>query len=374
MKAKARHQLPDHANEVDARHIPLQRVGINELKYPIQILDRSGTTQSTVAEIGAFVSLPGDQRGTHMSRLVETIHLYRSDMTIRQLPHILKVLQDRLEAPSVELCLQFPYFIEKKAPISEVPSLMDYKVGFTATLTNGRFDFRMEIRVPVKSLCPCSKGISERGAHNQRSEIKVRVRSQDFIWIEDVVAAVESQASAPLFALLKREDEKYITERAYDHPKFAEDLARDTLIALKELESVMELQVIVENQESIHNHQAYAEAYWSSTPSNQSPIIPATSASPSLGDKRTFGAWLRQFRLDRKISQSDLAKQLRVTPSYLSRVENNDRAASTDMLNRLSDIFGVSEAELHLRSGRLPPEFRQQAMLDPQSLLQRLSH
>lgn len=373
MEYEVRSELPDHASEYDERCIPLTRVGINQLRYPIGVLDRQGQTQTTVADFGVFVALPKHQRGTHMSRLVEAVHLHKSDMTIRRLPNILKVLQRKLDAPAVELRLQFPYFIEKKAPISQIPSLMDYNVCFTATLTEEKFDFLLEVEIPVKSLCPCSKGISDRGAHNQRSFIRASIRSNQFVWIEDVVSAIESQASAPLFAMLKREDEKFITELAYDNPKFAEDLARDSLLALRELGGVRDIRIIVENHESIHNHQAYAEVAWTAVPAETQDVSSTVLPSLPSETQADFGSWLKLMRLDRKMSQSELARTLGLTASYLSRIESGDRAVSLDVLGKLAEIFGCSEAELHLRAGRLPPEFHSLAMTDPQSLLRRLA-
>ena len=249
---------------------------------------------------------------------------------------------------------------------------MEYAIRFTAGLHEEGFDFLLEVTVPVKSLCPCSKGISDRGAHNQRSTVKVALRSDTFIWIEDVVAAIEAQASAPLYALLKREDEKFITELAYDNPKFAEDLARDSLVALREIGGMNEVRVVVENHESIHNHQAYAEVTWSALESaSPRPRFQGTSL-PTVGPEGSFGSWLRQIRLDRKMSQSQLAEELSLTASYVSRVESGDRAPSCEMLDQLARIFGFSEAEMHLRAGRLPPEFQAVAMVDPQAILSRL--
>ena len=373
MNTNIRKALPDHASEIDHRKIPLNRVGIQGLRYPIRVLDKTGETQTTVAEIGVYVALPAEQRGTHMSRLVEMIHLHRGEMTIRRLPHLLREIRNRLEAPGVELALSFPYFIDKPAPISGVRSLMDYEVGFRARLHEGQFQFELAVKIPVKSLCPCSKGISERGAHNQRSTVAVRLQSEGFIWIEDVVEVIESVASAPLFALLKREDEKFITELAYDNPKFAEDLARDSLQALRGLEGVTNVSVVVENQESIHNHQAYAAVDWRAQDERPAERTSATALKvPMERGVHEFGSWLKAIRRDRKLSQSELAKSLDLTPSFISRIESNGRAPSLDMLVRLSEILGISQDELFLRAGHLPPKFRTWAMVDPDSILSRL--
>ncbi len=372
MTTNLRETLVDHASEVDTREIALNRVGIKDLQYPIRVLDKHGKTQSTVAMFGAYVSLPADQRGTHMSRLVDSIHRHQGEMTIRRLPEILSEIRTRLEAPSVELHLKFPYFIEKHAPVSGARSLMNYQVDFRAELTGHGFEFSMEVEIPVKSLCPCSKGISDRGAHNQRSSVSVRIRGDAFIWIEDIVEAVEAQASAPLFALLKREDEKYVTELAYDQAKFAEDLARDSLRAVREFDGVSAVDVVVENYESIHNHQAFAQVNWTNGESN----LTSTSNEFQVGQAplqpESFGDWLRSMRESRSIAQSSLAKQLEITPSYLSKVESGLRSPSVDLIEGVARVLGVSSSVLHLRAGRLPPKLWEQALLDPQGLLARL--
>ena len=372
MNTLLRESLVDHASEVDTRDIALNRVGIRDLQYPIRVLDKQGKTQSTVAMVGAYVSLPAHQRGTHMSRLVDSIHRHQGEMTIRRLPEILSEIRERLEAPSVELHLSFPYFIEKYAPVSGACSLMNYQIDFRAELSANGFEFSMKVDVPVKSLCPCSKGISDRGAHNQRSHVAVRIRSDAFVWIEDIVDAVEAQASAPLFALLKREDEKYVTELAYDQAKFAEDLARDSLRVIRELEGVFSIEVVVENHESIHNHQAFAQVNW--TRNELAPVAETirTKESHPSPCPESFGDWLRSVRDSRSIAQSSLAKQLNVTASYLSKVESGLRSPSADLIEGVARVLGVSSAVLHLRAGRLPPELYEQAIVDPHGFLARL--
>jgi GTP cyclohydrolase I len=194
---------------------------------------------------------------------VEILHEKRGEMSSRKLPELLAEIQRRLDADEAYAEVAFPYFVAKRAPVSGVGSMMDYPCTFSATQTGPAFDFVLGVRVPVNSLCPCSKAISERGAHNQRSLVDVAVRSDQHVWIEDLIDAVESQASAPLYALLKREDEKYVTELAYDNPRFVEDLVRDVVLAVRALPGVRWLRVSAENQESIHNHTAYAELTWS---------------------------------------------------------------------------------------------------------------
>lgn len=372
MTTNLRDSLVDHASEIDRRDIALNRVGIRDLQYPIRVLDKHGKTQSTIAMIGAYVSLPAHQRGTHMSRLVDSIHRHQGEMTIRRLPEILSEIRQRLEAPSVELHLAFPYFIEKHAPISQVASLMNYQIDFRAELSDSGFEFSMEVEVPVKSLCPCSKGISDRGAHNQRSKVSVRIQGDAFIWIEDIVEAVEAQASAPLFAILKREDEKHITELAYDQAKFAEDLARDALCAIRAFDGLTSIDVVVENHESIHNHQAFAEVNWRSNLPLRASETKEVQATQTPLHPESFGQWVRSMRESRAIAQSTLAKQLGVAPSHLSKIEADLRSPSVDLIEGVARVLGFSSAVLYLRAGRLPPRLCKQAMLDPQGLLARL--
>ena len=257
-----RDQLPDHASEADDRRVPIDKVGVKGLTYPITVWDRHHQVQHTVAKVNMYVALPQDFKGTHMSRFVEVLNARRGEITLSNMDDILTHIQDRLEADEVHLELAFPYFIEKKAPVSGVASLMDYACAFRATRIAEDMDFVLEVTVPVKSLCPCSKAISDYGAHNQRSLVTVAVRSTEMVWIEDLVDVVEACGSAPVYALLKREDEKYVTELAYDNPKFVEDLVRDVLIGIRKLPGVVWVSVAADNQESIHNHSAYAELEW----------------------------------------------------------------------------------------------------------------
>jgi len=363
--------LPDHASESDARLLAIDKVGIKDLSYPIQVMDRNNAVQHTVANVNLYVSLPHQFKGTHMSRFIEVLHAHRGEMTLRSIPSFLSDIQRRLEADDAHVELSFPYFMAKRAPVSGVESLMEYRCTFRASRRGPALDFVLAVRVPVKSLCPCSKAISDRGAHNQRSLVDVEVRSTEFIWIEEVVAAVEACGSAPLFALLKREDEKYVTELAYDNPKFVEDLVRDAVIAIRKLPGVSWLRVSAENQESIHNHSAYAQIEWSGA----APAHPGEGASaasmgadaagptgdrgqpPSAGGPaEAFGPWLRQLRVARGFSQQALADQLGVSPAHLSRVESGEKRLSEDGLRRVSSRLGVSPVEAALRAGVLPTD------------------
>jgi GTP cyclohydrolase I len=358
--------LPDHASESDARLLAIDKVGIKDLSYPIQVMDRNNAVQHTVANVNLYVSLPHHFKGTHMSRFIEVLHAHRGEMTLRSIPAFLSDIQRRLEADDAHVELSFPYFMAKRAPVSGVESLMEYRCTFRASRRGPTLDFVLAVRVPVKSLCPCSKAISERGAHNQRSLVDVEVRSSEFIWIEDVVAAVEACGSAPLFALLKREDEKYVTELAYDNPKFVEDLVRDAVIAIRKLPGVNWLRVSAENQESIHNHSAYAQIEWS-----DADVVSVGERAPGAdpgamgrrdplqrvdGPAEAFGPWLRQLRTARGFSQQALADHLGVSPAHLSRVESGEKRLSEDGLRRVSALLGVSPVEAALRAGVLPSD------------------
>lgn len=241
----------------DHRNIGLDKVGVKGITYPIIVLDRHDRHQSTVATVNMYVDLPHDFKGTHMSRFLEVLNQYRGEMTMYKMPEILREMRERLGAEKAHLELEFPYFVEKEAPVSRARSLMDYTCRFLGTL-NHDLDFVMGVRVPVTSLCPCSREISRFGAHNQRSHVTVAVRTAEFVWLEELIEIVEQAASCELYSLLKREDEKHVTERAYENPVFVEDLARNVAVRLEEDSRVTWYSIEAENFESIHNHSAYA--------------------------------------------------------------------------------------------------------------------
>jgi len=358
--------LPDHANEADDRALAIDKVGIKDLSYPIQILDRQNEVQHTVAQVNMSVGLPHHFKGTHMSRFLEILNARRGEMTLRNIPDLLSEIQRRLETDDAHLDLTFPYFISKKAPVSGVESLMEYKCAFRASKHGADVDFLLSVEVPVKSLCPCSKAISEYGAHNQRSKVRVEVRFSEFIWIEQVAEAVEACASAPLYALLKREDEKYITELAYDNPKFVEDLVRDVVLKVRNLPGVYWLNVTAENLESIHNHSAYAEIEWSNedaTPEDEIPLpasLPGTKTESPL-----FGPWLRDRRQAHSWSQQAFAKKIQVSPAHLSRVEAGEKRLSEDALRRAALLLGQEPDLLLLRAGVVPEALLGRIASDP---------
>jgi len=250
--------MPDLQQSRDHRKIPIRKVGVKNISYPIVVQDKHRTLQHTVATVDMYVDLPHHFKGTHMSRFVEILNRYREQMALDRLEDILQEMRQKLGAETAHLRVEFPYFIDKAAPVSKARSLMEYTCEFDACLSGDQLDFVLGVKVPVTSLCPCSKELSRFGAHNQRSIMTVKVRYKDFIWIEDLVELIEQCGSSPLYALLKRADEKYVTEKAYDNPKFVEDIVRDVAKALIADSNITWFSVSAENFESIHNHSAYA--------------------------------------------------------------------------------------------------------------------
>ncbi|MFQ5900968.1 MAG: GTP cyclohydrolase FolE2 [Thermodesulfobacteriota bacterium] len=241
----------------DYRKVDIDKVGVKDINYPIVVLDKKNKTQHTIATINMYVDLPHRFKGTHMSRFIEILNEHRREITIRKIPVILEKMKERLKANSAHLEVDFPYFIEREAPVSKAKSLMEYRCKYSGTITDKK-DFVMEVKVPVTTLCPCSKEISERGAHNQRGLVVVSLRTRKFLWIEDLIELIEECASSPVYALLKRSDERFVTEMAYNHPMFVEDVVRDIALKLGKKEEVTWFSVEAENCESIHNHSAYA--------------------------------------------------------------------------------------------------------------------
>jgi GTP cyclohydrolase IB len=249
----------DVQNQPGLNEIDIDMVGISDVSYPVEVLDKKQEKQATTAIINMYVDLPHHFKGTHMSRFIEVLNKYRGEITVRNMGNILREIARSLEAKSAHMELAFKYFIEKVAPISKSKSLMGYDCRFTGSYTLGENeDFILEVKVPVMNLCPCSKEISQTAAHNQRSEVTVRLRFNDFVWIEDIIALIEKSASSDLYALLKRPDEKYVTERAYENPRFVEDIVRIIAKDLMIDEKITWFTVRSINFESIHNHNAYA--------------------------------------------------------------------------------------------------------------------
>ena len=252
--------MPDVQGSPDTRNIPINKVGVKDIRYPITLhCPVTGGTQATVANVNMYVGLPHYQKGTHMSRFLEVLNVHHESIRSDQIMDVCHDMKRRLEAEEAHLELTFPYFIDKPAPVTGNVGKLDIEVSFEAS-SNSDDHFVMGVKVPATSLCPCSKEISAYGAHNQRCEMEVRVQCRDgqFMWIEELFETVESAASSPVFAVLKRPDEKWVTEHAYDHPKFVEDIVRDLAVKLEHDDRIIWYQVNSENFESIHNHSAYA--------------------------------------------------------------------------------------------------------------------
>jgi GTP cyclohydrolase I len=261
--SKARQAIPDVQASADRRKVAIDRVGVKDVTYPLRLHTRAGGEQTTVATINMYVALPHHQKGTHMSRFLEVLNAQTGEQTSEpvcpsRIPEICRAIKERLNAETAHFQASFTYFITKPAPVTAMPGIMDYKVTFECT-SNGTDDFVMGVTAPAASLCPCSKEISEYGAHNQRCHIQAKVRTNKLMWIEDLVELLEAAASCPVFAVLKRPDEKWVTEKAYDNPKFVEDIVRDLALGLERDDRVTWYSIDSENFESIHNHNAYAQ-------------------------------------------------------------------------------------------------------------------
>ncbi len=250
--------IADVQSSADTRHIAINKVGIKAIRHPVMVQDKSAGIQHTIAMFNMYVGLPHNFKGTHMSRFVEILNSHDREISVESFPVMLRDMLIKLEAETGHIEMNFPYFINKTAPISGVQSLMDYDVTFIGDISGDEIVTSVRVVVPVTSLCPCSKKISDYGAHNQRSHVTVTARTNDFVWIEELVQLVEAEASCELFGLLKRPDEKFVTERAYDNPKFVEDMVRDVAARLNAEGRIDAYVVESENFESIHNHSAYA--------------------------------------------------------------------------------------------------------------------
>ncbi|WP_074860739.1 GTP cyclohydrolase FolE2 [Nitrosospira briensis] len=242
----------------DTRLIAINRAGIKGIRHPVTIADKGSGIQHTVATFNMYVNLPHHLKGVHMSRFVEVLNGYDRAISAEGFESLLRIMITRLEAESGGIEMSFPYFMTKAAPVSQIKSLLDYEVSFVGRIENGSYQFTMKAVVPVTSLCPCSKQVSDYGAHNQRSHMSVSVRTSGLVWIAELIRMAEDQASCELYGLLKRSDEKHVTEKAYDNPKFVEDVVRDTAAVLNRDARIEAYVVESENFESIHNHSAYA--------------------------------------------------------------------------------------------------------------------
>lgn len=261
--------MDDVQNRSDGRGIAIDRAGVTGLRYPITVLDKQDGRQETIAQISMSVSLPHHFKGTHMSRFIEVLNSHRGEVTMRTIPTILHELKNKLDAETAHIEVRFPYFLERSAPVTDSKALMDYECAFSGESNGTKEDFVLSVRVPVTSLCPCSKEISDYGAHNQRGYITIEIRSAqkqdgdiEIVWIEELIEIAERSASSPVYALIKRPDEKYVTMQAYDNPVFVEDMVRQSADQLRKDARIIWFRVHAENDESIHNHNAFAELVW----------------------------------------------------------------------------------------------------------------
>ena len=250
--------IADVQSVADTRRIAIDKAGIRAIRHPVRVMDKNGIVQHTVAVFNMYVNLPHHFKGVHMSRFVEMLNEHDSVISVETFEKLLVSMVKKLEAESGDIEMSFPYFIGKTAPVSGIKSLMDYDVTFIGQIRNREYRFNLKVVVPVTSLCPCSKQVSDYGAHNQRSHMSISIRTNRFVWIEDLIRIAEDQASCELYGLLKRSDEKYVTEKAYGNPKFVEDAVRDIAAVLNLDERIDAYTVEAENFESIHNHSAYA--------------------------------------------------------------------------------------------------------------------
>ena len=257
----------DIQNTPDTREIPLKKVGVKDLKYPVKVLDKNNGTQQTTATVNLFVNLPHHYKGTHMSRFVEIFHSFHNNLGMKQFLSMLGEIRLSLEAERSFGSMTFPFFMTKKAPVSEEESIMSYTCTYEGEVSEAVKNFFLKITVPVTTVCPCSKAISDYGAHNQRGLVTVKLKNKSLFWIEDVIEDIEEAASCGLYSILKRPDEKFVTEHAYQNPRFVEDVVREVYIKLRAFNKSEKpfswFSVECENFESIHNHNAYAYTEWS---------------------------------------------------------------------------------------------------------------
>jgi GTP cyclohydrolase I len=252
--------MKDVQSEPDGRGIGLLKVGVKGLTYPITVLDRAKGVQRTVGTVNMFADLPHAFKGTHMSRFIEVFNAHRDDLSMKRFLTMLGEIRDSLNADDAYSDLSFPYFMEKMAPVSGQESIMRYDAAYSGRVSEAGSEFLVRVSAPVQTVCPCSKAISDRGAHNQRGMVTATVKLGPFFWIEEIIEMIEASASSGVYALLKREDEKWLTERAYDEPRFVEDVVREVYARLEAHGGFPWFSVEAENFESIHNHSAYAYA------------------------------------------------------------------------------------------------------------------
>lgn len=250
--------MRDVQSDIDLRRVDIQKVGVKNIRYPISVMDKAHGVQHTVANVNMYVDLPHRFKGTHMSRFIEILNAFKGEIAIKNFSKILQEMKRSLKASCAHLEIEFPYFIEKHAPVTGASGLMEYICRFYGSSNDEKEDFLVGVDVPITTVCPCSKEISDEGAHNQRGLVTVTLRFKRFIWIEDIIQLVEESASCDVFSILKRPDEKYVTEKAYRNPMFVEDVVREVARKLAADPNITWFSVASENLESIHNHSAYA--------------------------------------------------------------------------------------------------------------------
>ncbi len=270
--------LPDLQNAPDGRKMPINKVGIKNLRHPWRVADRDGRVQPTIATVNMYVALAEHLKGTHMSRFVELLNRSTETLQVTALDGLLAQMQTRLHARSAFIEIRFPYFRTIAAPVSGQTALLDYQVALIAERTDHTTQVQIEVTGAVTTLCPCSKEISDYGAHNQRSAVTIRLQTGGAtVWIDDLIDLIARSGSCPIFPLLKRPDEKWVTEHAYDHPKFVEDVVRDIAVELLADGRVIAFTVECENYESIHNHNAYAIIERSKGADRAERVLPAAT-------------------------------------------------------------------------------------------------
>jgi GTP cyclohydrolase FolE2 len=265
--------LPDIQSEPDLRGIALDEVGVSGVRYPVSVFDGEHGKQDTIATVALSVSLPPEQKGSHLSRFVEILDEHAGELTPQTILVVLRSIQQRLESRVARLHVAFPYFMRRYAPVSQASALVDYQCAITAALVGDMFTLQLVARVPVTSVCPCSKAISDYGAHNQRGYVTIKVSpaidehgQPAPVWLEELIEVAEASASSPIYPLLKRADERHVTMRGYDHPVFVEDMVRAATDRLRGDPRVDAFSVEAVNDESIHNHGAFARVLWPPSP------------------------------------------------------------------------------------------------------------
>jgi len=261
--------LADVQGGTDDRNVKIDKVGVKNIRYPIVVRDRAKKFQHTVGTVNMYVDLPHQFKGTHMSRFLEVLNEHNGLISVDRVPEILESIRQRLDAQTAHFEVTFPYFVTREAPVTGASGMMALECGFDAS-AGAVNDFVLSVKVNVATLCPCSKEISARGAHNQRGNVHIQVRFEGELWIEEIAEVAEESGSCALYPVLKREDEKFVTEKAFDNPRFVEDVVREASLRLRQDPRVRWFQIQVENFESIHDHNAYAFVEeWRETPARK---------------------------------------------------------------------------------------------------------